>query len=93
MTHTNEAIVIMHTKEQIVKMDTDEVYGIFGGKNKLGSTSAAIRYLLALKLTRSEVSKKLEIRYQHVRNVQLQELKKGPAIAEPTDDGQMKFDF
>jgi len=40
------------------------------------TTSAKIRYLLACGMSRSQVAKTLQIRYQHVRNVQLQPLKK-----------------
>ena len=36
---------------------------------KLTTKSAKIRYLNSLGLTRSEIAKKLDIRYQHVRNV------------------------
>ena len=37
--------------------------------------SAKIRYLLAAGYTRSQVSKKLGIIYQHVRNVELMQVK------------------
>jgi hypothetical protein len=40
------------------------------------TTSAKIRYLLSAGMKRGEVAKKLNIRYQHVRNVELQPLKK-----------------
>lgn len=38
--------------------------------------SAKIRYLTSLGWSRGAIAKKLNIRYQHVRNVQLQVLKK-----------------
>lgn len=44
--------------------------------NKLPTTSAKIRFLLAQNWTRGQVAKKLDIRYQHVRNVELQPLKR-----------------
>lgn len=48
------------------------------------TTSAKIRYLTTQKdqhdttLTRTQIAKYLGILYQHVRNIQVQELKKGP---------------
>ena len=42
----------------------------------LTTTSAKIRYLTSQNYTRSKIAKMLNIRYQHVRNVQLQPLKK-----------------
>lgn len=41
----------------------------------LTTTSSKIRFLTSKGLTRSMIAKKLQIRYQHVRNVQLQPLK------------------
>ena len=43
---------------------------------KLPTTSARIRYLDATNLTRSQIAKKLDIRYQHVRNVLITPIKK-----------------
>lgn len=42
----------------------------------LTTTSSKIRSLLAEGYSRSEVAKYLDIRYQHVRNVQLMPIKK-----------------
>jgi len=42
----------------------------------LPTKSAKIRAMTADGLTRSEIAKALDIRYQHVRNVQLTPLKK-----------------
>lgn len=42
----------------------------------IATTSGKIRYLTSLGKTRSEIAKLLNIRYQHVRNVQMQPLKK-----------------
>lgn len=66
----------MYTKEQFVGLTIDEVYGIFGGKDNRGATSKAIRTLLSIGYTRGQVAKMLNVRYQHVRNVQLEPLKK-----------------
>jgi hypothetical protein len=63
-------------KSDFTNLTTDEIYEKFGTKEKRGSTSVAIRTLLALSYTRSEVAKMLNIRYQHVRNVQLEPVKK-----------------
>lgn len=41
------------------------------------SKSDKIRHLTSIGWKRSDIAKKLDIRYQHVRNVQLQPLKKG----------------
>ena len=38
--------------------------------------SAKIRYLTHLAYSRSDIAKMLDVRYQHVRNVQLQECKR-----------------
>jgi hypothetical protein len=42
----------------------------------LPTTSAKIRYLDSKGMKRGEIAKKLEIRYQHVRNVLITPLKK-----------------
>lgn len=42
----------------------------------INTTSGKIRYLTMKGWTRSAIAKHLNIRYQHVRNVQLQPLKK-----------------
>lgn len=44
--------------------------------NALPSKSAKIRYLYSLGESRSEISKILNIRYQHVRNVLITPVKK-----------------
>ena len=44
--------------------------------NSSATTSSKIRQLRALNVSRSEVAKLLQIRYQHVRNVELQILKR-----------------
>lgn len=42
----------------------------------LPSKSAKIRYLASIGMSRSQIAKKLDIRYQHVRNVLVQATKK-----------------
>jgi hypothetical protein len=44
---------------------------------ELPTTSARIRYLHANGMSKGDISRALNIRYQHVRNVLLQPLKKG----------------
>lgn len=44
--------------------------------NNLPSKSAKVRYLDSMNVSRSEISKLLDIRYQHVRNVLVTLLKK-----------------
>jgi len=47
--------------------------------DKLTTKSSKIRYLTTLEWKRGDIAKKLGVRYQHVRNVQLQPLKKTEA--------------
>jgi orotate phosphoribosyltransferase-like protein len=49
----------------------------------LATKSAKIRYLASIGFSTSEIAKKLDIRYQHARNVLLQNNKK--PIAKPVD--------
>jgi orotate phosphoribosyltransferase-like protein len=44
--------------------------------NNLPTTSSKIRYLASFGMSRGDIARKLEIRYQHVRNVLLQNPKK-----------------
>lgn len=44
--------------------------------NTLPTTSSKIRYLDSKNLTRSQIAKELNIRYQHVRNVLITPIKK-----------------
>ena len=55
--------------------NTTDYNNLFTSLN-LTTTSSKIRYLLSEGKKRGEVAKILEIRYQHVRNVELQPLKK-----------------
>ena len=56
------------SKSVVSKAQADKLSG-------LETTSAKIRYLTAEGLTRSQIAKHLDIRYQHVRNVQITPLK------------------
>lgn len=64
-------------KEVIVTNSNDEKeVRINKHLETLTTTSSKIRYLLSEGLTRSQVSKKLNIIYQHVRNVEITPIKK-----------------
>jgi hypothetical protein len=78
------------TKEMFKGLTVDTIYGMFGSKETRGTTNKAIRTLLSLGYTRTEVSKMLNIRYQHVRNVQLTELKRPVEVEQVEEDnGQL----
>lgn len=47
-------------------------------KSHFKTKSAIIRYLLHHKFPKAAIAKHLGIKYQHVRNVSVQELKRGP---------------
>lgn len=61
---------------------TTKSYDLVELKKKLGTKSAMIRYLLADGNTRGQVSKILNIRYQHVRNVEITPIKKAVVVTE-----------
>jgi hypothetical protein len=65
-----------YSAEQFKDLTVEQIYEIFGGKDNRGATSKAIRTLLSLGYKRGAVAKMLNIRYQHVRNVQIEPLKK-----------------
>ena len=65
-----------NNQADISTLTTEEVYAIFGGKDTRGATSRAIRHLIDLGWKRGRIAKTLGIRYQHVRNVELEPLKK-----------------
>lgn len=46
--------------------------------NKMSTKSEKIRYLTAMNFSRSAIAKFMGILYQHVREVQLRPLKRGP---------------
>lgn len=60
--------------EQIVDTETESVKKEYD-LTEFKTTSSKIRFLSSQGLTRSEISKYLNIRYQHVRNVLIQPLK------------------
>jgi hypothetical protein len=60
----------------ISTLTTEEVYALFGGKDNRGATSRAIRHLIDLGWKRGRIAKVLNIRYQHVRNVEKEPLKR-----------------
>ena len=60
------------TKEVTVKEEVD----VLGKYSHLTTKSSKIRAMASDGLTRSQISKLLDIRYQHVRNVLIQPLKK-----------------
>lgn len=84
-----------YTRDMFENKTTQEIYTIFGEKETRGTTSKAIRELSSLGFTRSQISKMLGIRYQHVRNVQLQILKRVPSQEEKVNENkdQMEFKF
>ena len=65
----------MYDNKQLSTMSSQELYQIFGGKDKRGATNQAIRYLDGKGFTRAAIAKMLDLRYQHVRNVLNTELK------------------
>lgn len=79
----------MYDKNQLTTLSTEALYQIFGGKDKRGATNAAIRYLDGKGFTRSQIAKMLDLRYQHVRNVLLTELKTKVEEVTDTDDRQI----
>ena len=56
-------------RERFKTMSTDQIWLHFGGEDKRGVISHAMRYLTSIGFTTSEVAKMLNKRYQHVRNV------------------------
>ena len=68
----------MSKSNQNAAVDTavDTAAAIDAAIAALETTSAKIRYLTSQGWKRGDIAKKLDIRYQHVRNVQLQPLKR-----------------
>lgn len=67
---TNEAQV---TRDDLVQLSPEELVTKYGNGNK----SATIRYLTSLgTITTSQIAKMLNIRYQFVRNVQKEPVRK-----------------
>lgn len=88
MSKKNEAIAtneIDHVSNEIIAndeiatndvIDTSEEFNIEEAIKEAGSKSALIRKLDREGLTRGQIAKKLNIRYQHVRNVLITPIKK-----------------
>lgn len=57
-------------------MTQTELWDHFGGEMKRGNVSYVIRFLSKENFTTSQISKMLGKRYQHIRNVLTQPLKK-----------------
>ncbi len=74
MTKKNKVEV---TKVDFTKMSSQEIFDHFGGEMKRGNVSFVIRTLHSEGFTTGNISKLLGKRYQHVRNVLTQPLKKG----------------
>ena len=68
-------IHIMKTSKQTIKPTIETKYDAVE-LEALPTTSAKVRYLTSKGVSRSEIAKTLNIRYQHVRNVQVTLLKK-----------------
>lgn len=65
------------TKDQINgTKDSVELWNLFGGELVRGNVSSVIRYLDSLKYPRAKIATMLNKRYQHVRNVLNEPLKK-----------------
>lgn len=71
-----ESIAMTNEIEMIIQNNIDHASSIDSNLESLPTKSAKIRYLFESGMTKSEISKKLDIRYQHVRNVLLTPLKK-----------------
>jgi hypothetical protein len=65
------ALADPHAEERakFVKMTTQEVWNFFGGQDARGNINKAIRHLTAIGFDRASVAKITGKRYQHVRNV------------------------
>jgi len=59
------------TEKTLPKLTKDHTTAL----NACPTTSARIRYLTSLDWSRSDIAAKLNIRYQHVRNVQITPVK------------------
>lgn len=69
----------MFTKHEVVQaLETSGLADVIRDLGTLSTTSAKIRYLTNLGWKRSRIAKMLGIKYQHVRNVELQPLKRVP---------------
>jgi outer membrane biosynthesis protein TonB len=56
-------------REKFKSMTEDQRWAHFGGRDKRGVVSEAIRFFAAIGFTRGQIADLLNKRYQHVRNV------------------------
>lgn len=77
-TATAEETVVpeLDEKAKLDAMTTDELWSHFGGESTRGAVSKAIRTMDSLGFTRSQIATKLNKRYQHVRNVLTEPVKR-----------------
>lgn len=64
-----DAQVYSDEQKQFIAMTQDQLWAFFGGANTRGVVSKAIRHLNAVGFTRSKIADLTGKRYQHVRNV------------------------
>ena len=64
------------TKEDIMDKVGDQLWELFGGELIRGNVSSVIRHLSSLGYTRGQIASMTGKRYQHVRNVLTEPLKK-----------------
>jgi hypothetical protein len=65
-----------YKKEDFLNLTSEEIFTMFGGELLRGNVSNVIRELSSIGFTRGQISKMLNKRYQHVRNVLIEPLKK-----------------
>lgn len=90
MTKVNKKDVIVNDSKEVVvtlllRSDWDDVNDkllSFVKPNGNINTSQQIRYLLSLNWSRSHISKKLNVIYQRVRNVEIQPIKKANLLVD-----------
>lgn len=66
-------------QKKFVDMTQDQLWANFGGRDKRGVVSQAIRYLNALGFTKSKIADLTGKRYQHVRNVLVEDARMAAA--------------
>jgi hypothetical protein len=71
-------VIVGKTEEQttFIKKTMDERWNQFGGRDARGAVSAAIRWCLATGFSRGDTADLLGKRYQHVRNVAMEDLRR-----------------
>jgi hypothetical protein len=79
-------------KERLSSMDSQQILRLFNRTPAGGGVSNAIRWLISQGYTRSQVANMLDLRYQHVRNVDITPLKK-KGIVPPQMDGEDQLEL